>query len=180
MVLPTNNPIRFQTDQKGYSLKAISTSTTITTHSFYAVFEIPSNTSSGSASSLSYSTFEVDQKSSSCTAVRWDPYGFVFDAEMLIPLKGIEITLEYTDGNVVQLSGVPNPVFTDNKGFYSFYVPPGIYRMKIKDNDEFEFSSDIRLNPAYVKSYQNLYAPDSLIIETLGSPQRIDIPMKKK
>ena len=155
-----------------------SRSVETTTHSFHAVFiNDPSSVNEGQGSSLQYGTFKFKQDTSKCTAVRWDPYGRVFDAQTLKPIAGVRISLLDENKKLVSLPGLKNPTITNSQGMFHFLVEPGSYILKPKPPEGYQFSTNSDLNPNYKKIYPNIYKPGEIIVEYPGKAELRDIPL---
>lgn len=176
MINPTSNPVRLTNNNPNIDSIVLSKTKQTTTHTFYAVYYI-SNTGSGDSSSITYSTFYVDQDSAKCTAVRWDPYGRAFDTKSLEPIPGIQVTVLDNNKNKLIIPGLENPLITDIAGTYRFFVEEGTYFLTIKNTIQHIFDYK-EIHPNYARAYKNIYKPLEPIIEKPGNPEQRDIPMK--
>jgi hypothetical protein len=93
----------------------------------------------------------VQGGSKKCVQIKWDPYGEISDKWTLQPVKGAQVFLYQKDssGNFSLvtdehiLSGIENPISTDNSGRYNFMVPDGAYRLEIKAPGYSVYKKDI-------------------------------------
>lgn len=116
--------------------KVFSQSAETTTHFFYGV-SLNSNLTDDEAKTLKYNTFNFNQDTSKCTSVRWDPTGLVFDANNYQPIPDVSFTLLDKDKNIVRLPGVANIITSDKNGKFDFYIEPGIYYLKLNQNEKY-------------------------------------------
>jgi len=158
------------------SVTVTSTSTNVTNHVFYAVYQGTGAEMTGDATSLQYGTFNFSQDYKKCVTIRWDPYGRVFDAKSLEPIPNINISILDSAKNLVQLPGVGNPVTTGANGFFNFFVEAGQYYLKLDLLSSYSFTTSPSLNSNYGKAYSNLYKPDEIINETANGVH-VDIPL---
>lgn len=173
------NPITVS--ENGHLEKIVySRSTQSTIHSFYGVFfNLNAGGNNKTRSTIQYSTFESinSQYLAECVAVRWDPYGQVFDGKTLKPIPNVEITLLDEKGNLVQLPGLKNPTITDNLGRFHFLVKPGKYTLKVNPPKGYRFIKNPKIPPPYQKYYPNIYQPQMVIEEKPGTPLLANIPL---
>lgn len=158
-------------------LEAIAASWTkqSTDHSFYAVWiNDPSLINKDQSASLQYGTFQFRQDTSLCSAVRWDPYGRIFDSQSLEPLPNIVVSVLDQNKNRVLIPN--NPQTTQADGSFNFLVEPGSYFLSPNISAGYIFNTTPNLHPNYVKAYFDIYKPDEVIIEKTGQPEHRDIP----
>lgn len=106
---------------------------------FLAVNTLSPGTADGALGAEHQSTLLFDSPNKTCLQIKWDPYGTVYDSKngQVIAKAQVALYRQMTNGkfeldngtNV--LGGLPNPVLTDSAGFYSFYVPDGVYRLRV-------------------------------------------------
>ena len=159
-------------------LEAIAASWTKkgTDHSFYAVWiNEPDLTNKGEGTSLQYGTFQFRQDTSLCSAVRWDPYGRIFDSQSLEPLPNINISLLDQNKNRVLIPN--NPQTTQADGSFNFLVEPGSYFLSPNFPAGYTFNTTPNLHPNYIKAYFDIYKPNDVIVEKAGQPEHRDIPL---
>lgn len=147
-----------------------------TIHSFYGVFLLGTGRGDD-ASSLQYATFASRQDVTRCTAVRWDPYGRVFDSQSLEPLPNVNILLTDEKKQKVNLPGLINPQKTNEAGIFNFMVEEGSYYLNPTPPKGYQFTNNPKINPNYYLAYSNIYKPNDLIIEEGGKPEHRDIPL---
>jgi len=116
--------------------KLFSQSAETTTHFFYAV-SLNTNLSNDEAKSLKYNTFNFNQDTSKCVSVRWDPTGYVFDANNYHPISDVAFTLLDENQNKIIAPGISNIITPDKNGKFDFYVEPGIYYLKLNQNENY-------------------------------------------
>lgn len=119
--------------------RVFSQSAETTTHFFYGV-SLNTNLTNDEAKTLKYNTFNFNQDTSKCTSVRWDPTGLVFDANNYQPISNVSFTLLDKDKNIVRLPGVANIITSDKNGRFDFYIEPGIYYLKLNQNDKYHIA----------------------------------------
>lgn len=136
-------------------------------------------------------TFNLDQAFSNekCVAISWDPYGRVFDANTLEPIKDVKVKLlvkrndgKFTLLNPYEVLGrLDNPQQTGNDGGFSFVVPDNTYRLDIQSDGYFFPVSLDEIHPNYKKIYSEIYPKETgLDIIQKGAIQHRDIPLKPK
>ena len=145
----------------------------------------------GSAGALQQSTFEFIKgiaKNKKCTEIGWDPKGYVFDANTLYPVKGVSITIsqEGVDGSYTDMTpriGLSNPDISQEKsGQYSFYTPPGIYKLRITSSNA-TVATIGAINPLYKKIFtlknpvSTIYQTGDKIVEIAGNVAVSHIPV---
>ena len=127
-------------------------------------------------------------KNKKCTEIGWDPKGYVFDANTLYPVKGVSITISqkekdgsYTD--VTPRIGLSNPDISQVKsGQYSFYTPPGIYKLRITSSNA-TIAEINTVNPLYKKVFtlknpiSSIYQNGDEIVEVAGNVAVSHIPV---
>lgn len=174
-IVDGENPITIANDGK-LTKVVYSHSQESTIHSFYGVFILGSG-ESGTARSITYSTFTTRQDTTKCTAVRWDPYGRVFDSQSLEPLPNVKVLLLNEKKETVSLPGLINPLQTNKAGIFNFLVEEGGYYLQVTPPKGYQFTKKPNLNPDYYLAYSNIYKPDDLIIEEAGKPEHRDVPL---
>jgi len=158
-------------------LEAIAASWTkqSTDHSFYGVTINQAQTLEGIGASLQYGTFKFKQDTDKCTAVRWDPYGRIFDSQSLEPLPNVTISILDTNKNRVLIPA--NPQITLADGSFNFLVEAGNYFLSPNIPAGYTFTSNPNLHPNYIKAYFDIYKPEEIITEKPGQPEHRDIPL---
>lgn len=158
------------------SATVTSTSTNVTNHVFYGVYQGTGAEMTGDATSLQYGTFNFGQDYTKCVTIRWDPYGRVFDAKSLEPIPNITVSILDSAKKLVTLPGVENSVTTGANGFFNFFVEAGKYYLKLDLSPSYSFTTNPSLNPNYGKAYSNLYKPGEVIDETAAGVH-VDVPL---
>ncbi len=157
-------------------------------HSFFAVYQGEFKQTPGSANSLQYGTFDLNQDAKNCVSIHWDPEGKIFDAQSLEPLPGTTISL--LDGAKklvtppVLKTGQDNPQKPDPDGQFNFDVLDGTYYLNpIKSGYAYVQTID-NVDPHYTKAYScdknqgyPLYLQQSPII-VKGYAVSCDVPLK--
>lgn len=135
-------------------------------------------------------TFDRLQTDSDCAALHWDPLGFVFDAETLGPIQGVDVTVinAQTGQPVPEGFGTGkvaiNPYITLANGAYSFYTDPGFYKLTLGkyNGKQLEIQDPAQVNPNFAQyGYTNLYdlkVNEGRIEEKAGETARVDIAVK--
>ena len=140
-------------------------------------------------------TFERAKGGSDCNYIAWDPFGYVFDAQTLGPIKGAKITIYNMMDNgtsvmVPQGTGpgkvAMNPFYTNENGSYTFFTDKGKYKLVIEgsfNGKPLEIEDITKVNTDYpAKGYDHLYAKDAIIDEKevngVVETVRADIPVK--
>ncbi len=122
----------------------------------------------------------VEDIASNCTAISWDPYGRIFDAETLEPIAEVEV--ELLDGETqepIEMSFNLPYDFTGNDGLYNIQVEKeGKYSLDVYPLTEHQFISAPKLNPYWNKIYSDLYLPNQTFLEKLGEGTHHDIPLQ--
>ncbi|MDH7476580.1 MAG: hypothetical protein QHH09_03930 [Microgenomates group bacterium] len=154
-----------------------STTSTITNHVIYAVFQGNPEDYPGVGSTLQYGTFGWTYDLKKCITIRWDPFGRVFDSQSLEPIPNVVVFLFDKNKQLVQDPGVTNPIKTNLNGFFSFYVEPGFYSFEVEGPSTHTFSNKPLINKYFFNIYSNLYYPDQLIEEKPGMATQVDIPL---
>jgi hypothetical protein len=96
-----------------------------------------------------------------CSNIKWDPRGFIFDAETLNPVKNVTVTLfeKKSDKTYFQVQsgiGLTNPFTTaTDSGHFNFFVNPGQYKMEIDP-----INSTIVEKNTINGAYQQLFADE--------------------
>lgn len=153
-------------------------------YGFFSVAQyIPQPTASlKNKKSLQLGVFEIPrpvpaETSSSCTEMRYDPYGAIFDSQSLEPLPDVQITLRDDNYIPVSLPGLSNPSKpTGADGAFNFLVPPDIYYLDPIIPQGYNFTKTPKINPDWSQIYVNIYHPGDLVDERNG-PVRKDIPL---
>lgn len=155
-------------------------------------FFVPTPTPVGGRGGQQQATFSFEDAAKNCAAIRWDPYGRVFDSVTLEPVANTQVTLLGLTGGAyerVSLFGLPNPATTDVGGAFSFVVPDGIYRLAVSVPEyTFPFTySSTNPHPNYTLIYSDLYYVDPVPTGTTsvtgqniiqqGTVQHRDIPL---
>ncbi len=182
-----NNPIKAPAGT--IDTYAHSQTTVNMAHSFFAVFAGESKQTPGTASSLQYGTFDLNQDAKNCVSVHWDPEGKIFDAQSLEPLPSTKISL--LDSSKSKLVTAPvlknkedNPQYPDSDGQFNFDVLDGTYYLSpIKSG--YDFAKAIaNVDSHYTKAYScdasqgyPLYLDQSKIVVN-GSAVHCDVPLK--
>ncbi len=130
-------------------------------------------------------TFTFKGATARCIPISWDPYGIIFDSQSLEPIPGVKVSLFYkgTTGTYnlaagQQFGSLLNPLYTDEGGAFSFYVPDGTYKLDASDTG-FTFPSvTTKLNSNYPQVYSDIYYGDDIIQQ--GAVQHRDIPLDSK
>ncbi len=163
-------------------------------HYWYGVQEaLPEiDMAAGGAGAQQQGTFTFDEAGSSkdCDVVRWDPYGYVFDAQTLGPVEGVKVAIlsSKTENGVytpvpvgVGEGKVPqNPIATKKDGSYRYYVGPGFYKLLLSSPHTIEKNLS-KIKPGYEEfGYEQLYIADTpeVIHELAGKVERRDIAIK--
>jgi len=174
----SGNPEKRTTDNKLPEIIVRSKTETSAIHSFYAVYMTnPSGDPNNQAgSTLQFSTPENTSTSSSvkCLAVRWDPFGRVFDNESLEPIPGVKIQLQDEKKEQVKLPGLINPDTTDRGGTFTFLVEPGTYFLNLI-NSPYKMIAKKDIHPDATKAYFDIYSPGEAIVEKAGKPEHRDV-----
>ncbi len=153
-------------------------------YSFYAISRydpVPTVTLKNQQS-MQLGIFEIptltpNDNASTCSSIRWDPYGVVFDSQSLEPIPNIQISLLESDNIPVSLPGLDNPSKpTKDDGAFNFLANPGIYLMDPITPQGYSFSKTPKINPNWSKIYTDLYHPGDSVDERKG-PIRKDIPL---
>ncbi len=131
-------------------------------------------------------TFTFEGALSRCIAIAWDPYGMVFDSQSLEPVTGVKVSLmkKAAAGTAYNLAigeefgSLLNPVYTQEDGAFSFYVPDGTYKLDVAAAN-FTFPNlASKLNSNYSKIYSDIYRGEDIIQK--GAIQHRDIPLDSK
>lgn len=151
---------------------------------FTGVFADP-----GSSGGQQQGTLDFETSAKDCQAFNWDPYGRVFDAKTLEPLKGVTVSLtKQRDGGTFSLlqpsevlgGAIINPQSTLADGKFSFVVPDATYRL-VPTVAGYRFPVDqvSVLNADYTKIYSDIYpATTGQDIVQRGAIVHRDIPME--
>lgn len=111
-----------------------------------------------------------------CVAIRWDPYGRIFDAKSLEPLPNATVELLNSDRQRHQERGVENPQQSKDDGEFTFFVSNGIYYLNpSKQGYSFPISLN-EIQPNYTKAYYDIYNSQTPIKEENQSVH-VDVPM---
>jgi hypothetical protein len=178
-IVDQGNPLTVPTAAEVMERVVYSHSENFTTHTFFLVAIDPNASNEDQAGSIQYGTFKFTKPDATkCSAVRWDPYGRVFDGQTLQPIGNIKVSLLNKEKHLVKLPGLINPTRTDSLGIYSFLVEPGEYYLSVEPPEGYEFTTH-NLNPDYKKYYSNIYQLNELIIEKPGKIELRDVPLIK-
>ncbi len=133
-------------------------------------------------------TLDFSVLSEECVTYAFDPYGRVFDADSLEPLKGLSVELlsKSAEGTLTryrsELGTVRNPQQTQSNGMFRFVVPDGTYNLKVTDpSGAYTFPVDqlASVNSGYAAIYKDIYPSQmGLDIVQAGKIQHRDIPVK--
>lgn len=122
----------------------------------------------------------VEDIASNCTAISWDPYGRIFDAESLEPIAEVEV--ELLDGETkepVEMSFNLPYDFTGHDGLYNIQVEKeGKYSITVEPITNHQFVSVPKLNPLWNKIYSDIYLPNNVFYEKQGFGTHHDIPLQ--
>ena len=143
----------------------------------------------GGDSGLKNGTFSwaVNANASDCTSIKWDPLGYVFDAQTLGVIPGASITI--FDATKTPPRQVPqgvgagqvatNPYTTPNNGMFSFFTDPGSYLFTMSgsyNSIPLSIADPTMVNPNYkTKGYTNIYKAGVPVVEAIGQTVRTDI-----
>lgn len=124
----------------------------------------------------------VEDIASNCTAISWDPYGRVFDAESLEPIAEVEVELlDGTTQEPIEMSFNLPYDFTGNDGLYNIQVEKeGKYSLTVEPITEHIFTSTPKLSRFWNKIYSDLYFPNQTFVEKLGEGTHHDIPLQSE
>lgn len=147
------------------------------------------NVDNQGAGALQNGTFDwaVSESNKDCNSIRWDPLGYVFDAQTLGIIPGaivtifdatktppVKVPVGVTKGTVAS-----NPYITLSNGKFSFFTEAGTYSLTVEGtyNGKILVIADpSAVNPTYkTAGYTNLYVPGSSIVEAEGQTVRTDI-----
>jgi hypothetical protein len=178
-IVNEGNPQNIPSGTTNIEAIVYSHSVNFTTHSFYLV-AITSSADDRAGSSLQYGTFQFKQDSSKCTAVRWDPYGRVFDTQTLKLISDVKISLLDKNKKLVSLPGLKNPTTSDKNGVFHFLVEPGSYILQPEPPKGYEFVDNPNLSSGYKNIYPNIYKPNEIIVEYPEKAELRDIPLQSQ
>lgn len=145
----------------------------------------------GGKGALQNATFPMEQakgNNQKCADISWDPKGFVLDAQTLYPVKGVAITISQkgADGLFTDMAskiGLTNPDVSQQKsGQYSFYTPPGIYKLRVTSTNATMVDVSA-MNPSYKSVFtlsnpiSTIYKAGQEIIEQAGKVAISHIPV---
>ena len=160
-----------------------------TARKFLAVnFFSGENAQPGSAGGQQQGTLEFEVAKSDCVAINWDPFGRVFDAQTLEPIKGAVVTLMMKNGSSYKaatnadfggFSAITNPQTTKGDGLFEFVVPDNTYKLQVSaPGYTFPLTSLSSLNSGYSRIYKDIYpAQTGEDIVQKGKIQHRDIPL---
>lgn len=160
-----------------------------TARKFLAVnFFSGENAQPGSAGGQQQGTLEFEVAKSDCVAINWDPFGRVFDAQTLEPIKGAVVTLMMKNGSSYKtatnadfggFSAITNPQNTKADGLFEFVVPDNTYKLQVSaPGYTFPLTSLSSLNSGYSRIYKDIYpAQTGEDIVQKGKIQHRDIPL---
>jgi hypothetical protein len=130
-------------------------------------------------------TFTFEGALSKCVAINWDPYGIVFDSQSLEPVAGVAVTLtkKRDNGQFTLVGGsdavsIINPLYTQEDGAFSFFVPDGIYKLAATASNFIFPNEPLKLNPNYLKAYSDIYRGEEIVQK--GNIEHRDIPIDAK
>lgn len=167
-------------------------------HYWYGVQEaaVVPDTTSGGAGALQNGTFTFSTAGGQkdCDIIRWDPFGYVFDAQTHGPVVGASVRIlssitengAYTPVPVGIGKGMvgQNPILTHKDGSYRFYVDPGYYKLEISNYtiekditqiksgfEEFGYEQlYLAETPEVIHEFANKVERRDIAIETIGAP----------
>ena len=132
-----------------------------------------------------------------CAVLRWDPFGYVFDAQTHGAVAGVYIRILSSKTENGIYTPVPvgvgqgmvaqNPIATQKDGSYRFYVDPGFYKLELlgdasKSTTQYIIETDIKnIKPGYGEfGYEQVYKAENpeVITEMAGKVERRDIAIK--
>ncbi|OGK62869.1 hypothetical protein A2334_01740 [Candidatus Roizmanbacteria bacterium RIFOXYB2_FULL_38_10] len=141
----------------------------------------PTTAPIGAAGGQQQGTFDFETAEKDCAKIAWDPYGRVFDAGTLEPVRGSKVTLQikkggtFVDMTALDLPGgnIQNPQTVKEDGAFSFVVPDGEYRLL--SNPVPLVDANI-IDPNYAKAYSDIYlVQNEELIEQQGEIVHRDI-----
>ena len=170
-------------------------------HYWYGVQEaVPvGDTAAGGAGAQQQGTFTFDQAASAkdCDVVRWDPFGYVFDAQTHGAVAGVYVRILTSTTENGVYTPVPvgigkgmvgqNPILTQKDGSYRFYVDPGYYKLellgdKAKSAQKYTIEKNITtIKPGFEEfGYEQIYIAQNaeVIHELTGKVERRDIAIE--
>jgi hypothetical protein len=176
-VVQPDNPMIINNDRGAVDKVVFSRTKESTVHAFYAILLNEPVVDERTGGTIQYKSFNFKEDITKCTAVRWDPYGRVFDSQSLEPIPEVKITIEDINKKPVNLPGLTNPDTTNPAGTFNFMVEAGSYYLNPEAPLGYQFLSSPKLNPGYILAYSNIYKPGDLIVEKEGEPEHRDIPL---
>lgn len=142
-------------------------------------------------------TFSSAGGAKDCSVVRWDPFGYVFDAETHGPVSGVYVRIlsSTTENGIftpvpvgIGKGKVPqNPIATQSDGSYRYYVDPGYYKLELlgdvsQSGRQYIIETDReKIRPGYEEfGYEQLYMAEKpdVIREIAGKVERRDIAIQ--
>jgi hypothetical protein len=170
-------------------------------HYWYGVQEaVPvQNTANGGEGGFQQGTFDFAQANGAndCEVIRWDPFGYVFDAQTHGPIEGVYVRIlsSKTENGVytpmpvgIGAGKVPqNPIATQKDGSYRYYVDPGFYKLELlgdvgKSSRKYVIEKDLsKIKPGYEEfGYEQIYLAEKpeVIREVVGKVERRDIAIE--
>lgn len=128
---------------------------------------------------------EVDKD---CLAIRWDPYGRVFDSQTLepVPVQTVSLLKKRGDGSFTILDpsevlggNIINPQTTEEDGFFSFVVADGTYKLDVVGaRTTFPVTDLTSIYSTYNAVYSEIYPAEmGEEIVQAGAIQHRDIPV---
>ena len=176
-IVQPDNPMT-TSDYNGTIDKVVYSHTTDSTvHAFYAILLNEPIIDERTGGTIQYKKINFKEDITKCTAVRWDPYGRVFDSQSLEPIPNVKVTILDVNKNPVGLPGLINPDVSAINGAFNFLVEAGSYYLSPQPPKGYVFTNNPDLDPGYIKAYFNLYRPADLILEKEGQPEHRDIPL---
>jgi|GEM_PF-1931112 len=137
---------------------------------------------------LTFDTSPYVPPQTSCDTLYYDPYGRVFDAVSLEPIRGVNVSLlqKDTQTNTFSLAYAQrmnsvslNPQSTFTGGNFSFLVVDGDYQLLPSFNGyAFAQKDGTQLAANATKIYSDIYYSDSPAIQQRGTIQHRDIPLQ--
>jgi len=150
---------------------------------FFAVNQVSGGGQSGNEGGQQQASIIYSSENKSCTVIRWDPYGQVFDIDTLKPVAGINVVLYKKNGTEFKivkpgevLGGIINPFKSNKNGQYNFFITSGIYKLNI-DNADYLIIFKTDKKTEAVKKYKKIYDGGEIIITE--KPPLLNIAVQK-
>lgn len=144
----------------------------------------------GQSTSQQQGTITFETAVSGCTTISWDPYGRVFDADTLEPIRGASVQLFFknkagefqfmTNNDLNGAGSITNPYLTKTDGRFAFVVPDNTYRLSASVGGyTYPVKTVGELFSEYTKIYSDIYpAQKGEDIVQKGEIQHRDIPLQ--